>query len=169
MKCNLEFWWVPLLVTVLCVLTAICQPALAQDEPTIAKDSIVVDADDRDGGWIPNVYFTVNPPIHSGSVISVEWAEGKRPSRTLDCGDAGVVRGRRKQFCYKDDPVTFTGMAKFSVQVRNELLGTNTTLFKGTVKVAKSMEGGSDKYYVNAVTAKALPRRDAQSPQPLPG
>ncbi len=151
MKSNLEFWWVPLLLTVLCLLTATCQPALAQDEPTIAKDSIVVDANDRNGGWIPWVYFTVNPPIHSASVISVEWREGKRPSRTLDCSLIELAGGWKKASCGNRDeaPVTFTGMANFSVQVRNELLGTNTTLFKGTVKVAKSMKDGSDKYYGN--------------------
>ena len=146
-----------LLLTALCVLSAPSQPALAQDEPLLAKDSIQVRAFTRNTRpgfaenpkWTPQVSFVLLGPIHSASMY---WVEVGLPTKKnwleLPCNTVGSNEygGPEKELiCTRFDPneleaasyTIFTGIVDFSIHVRNELKGTNATLFSGRAKVTK--------------------------------
>jgi hypothetical protein len=167
MKNSVRFQRTPLfpLLTLLFLLTAAGQPARAQDEPTIPMDSVRVRAlniekDNRDyrnavAGWVPTVSFRVNGPFAEGSRLWVEYKlPGNRKWLEYDCPDIQIGlanhQGRWDTYCGEDDAipvnklVTIVGTIEFAIHLRNELAGTNATLFKGKAKIWKSTE---DKQY----------------------
>ncbi len=152
MKYRFGFPSVSLLMLIagLALLTAAPQSALAQDEPAISKRSIEFDAlegsiaEKAPNMWRPSVVFWVNPPVHDASVVWVEVGfPGSKQRTRVNCGAAFGEQGLHAQCGFTKTYVATTGLVDFSIHLSNELLGTNTTLFTGKAKVAKSVSGGN--------------------------
>ncbi len=143
-----------LLLAVFCFPSADSQPALAQDEPTIIKDSIrflpfTSTCSSCKGyvlRWWPKITFRVNGPIAAGSQLHVEvFPPGSRkPWKTFDCKTEAIGAGRwwKVRECGSgesedDKGVFYTGLIEFKIGMRNEVLGTDMTLFTGKAKVGK--------------------------------
>jgi hypothetical protein len=122
-----------------------------EDGPTIVKDSIQLNAFTHNvyrgnydqWSWVPRIEYRVNGPIPSGSQLYVEYTiPGSAPVQ-FDCATEEVQRGRWwKTSCGgRDIPeaksTTYTGPINFAIRMRNELAGTNATLFTGKAKVGK--------------------------------
>lgn len=135
------------------LLVAVSQPALADDEPTIAKDSVQVTARTNNvyhknydvWSWVPQVEFRVNGPIASGSQLYAEFTlPGSGPWVKFDCATGETQKGYWwKTNCGgvdipEEKSVTYTGPVNFTIHLRNELAGTNATLFTGKLKAAKA-------------------------------
>lgn len=143
-----------LLLTLFFLLTAASPPASAQDEPTIAKNSVLVTLEQHQHGpggrgdtppaWTPGIGYRVNGPIASGSRFWVEFSIPDRKQRlTADCGiTVEIEKGKRWETgCHAgtvEESVRFTGLVDFAIHMSNELLGTNIVLFQGKAKVAKT-------------------------------
>jgi hypothetical protein len=132
--------------------------------PTIVKDRVLVSAftvnsykgDYKVFSWLPQISFRVNGPIASGSQL---WAEFKLPTGPFvkfDCKTEETekdhwwnVENAGGRDAGEDKGITYTGPVDFAIHIRNELAGTDATLFTGKFKVAKvhSNETGPD--YVN--------------------
>jgi hypothetical protein len=128
--------------------------ARAQDEPTIAKDSVQVTAwtvssykkNFGTWSWVPALKFRVNGPIASGSQLYAEFGYPGAPSWVkFDCptGEAQPGHWWRTECGGRDveesgKSTLYTGPVKFAIKMKNELTGTNVTLFTGTAKVAKT-------------------------------
>jgi hypothetical protein len=137
----------------------------AQDQPTIAKDSVQVKAftlssykgDFKTFSWVPRTQFRVNGPIASGSQLYVEFTvPGTGAWVKFDCKTNEVQKGYwwetecgGRDGIAEDKGITYTGPVNFTIKMRNELMGGDVTLFTGKMKVAKvhSNETGPD--YVN--------------------
>jgi hypothetical protein len=126
--------------------------ATSEDQPTIAKDSVVVSAftfnvyrkNYEIWSWVPRVQYRVNGPIASGSQLYVEFTlPGTGPWVKFDCRTAPIQKGYwwKTEGGARDIPedrsTTYTGAVNFTIRLRNELAGTDTTLFTGRMKVAK--------------------------------
>ena len=124
----------------------------ADDQPSIIKDSIVLWAykvpvfkgDFDTWAWVPRIKFKVNGPIGSGSQLYVEFGMPGNPSWVkFDCSTDQVEKGHwwRTDCGGNDIPeakaVTYTGAVNFTIKMRNELAGSDMTLFTGKMKVAK--------------------------------
>jgi hypothetical protein len=134
------------------LLAAFGNSAAADDEPTIAKDSIQVNAytisqyhkDFDNWSWAPKIQFRVNGPIASGSQLFAEFTlPGSGPWVKFDCKTGDTEKGHSwKTECGgrdvpEDKGTTYTGLVDFTIGMRNELAGTSATLFKGKMKVGK--------------------------------
>jgi hypothetical protein len=130
------------------VLLSVGASAARQDQPTIAKDSIVLTTQHgrQEGGfekvgWVPFIEYRVNGPIESGSRLSVEFTLAGKPWVSFDCATEETPKGRSFETnCGGDSipsgkQVTYAGPVDFAIRLRNELRGTNTTLFNGKAKV----------------------------------
>jgi hypothetical protein len=163
MKNNLRFPPIHslLLVTGLFFAMAAVRPALAQDEATIAKDSVQVTVKgEAPGGWNPAIDYRVNGPIASGSQLYVELGlPTNKHWLKFDCQTAETKTGAWwKTGCGRnltDDKkgVNYLGLVDLSIRLRNEVQGTDTTLFSGKFKVGKApicpAKGCSEAYYVD--------------------
>ncbi len=124
----------------------------AQDAPTIAKDSVQVRAFTYSSykgnydtfSWAPLITYRVNGPIPSGGQLYVEYTvPGSGPVR-FDC-ETGETPADRwwKTTCGgregvpEEKATTYTGPFNFAIKMRNELAGTDTTIFTGKAKVGK--------------------------------
>jgi hypothetical protein len=132
------------------------QPAAATtggaDAPTIAKDSVQFTAFTNNSyrgnfdvwSWVPRAEFRVNGPIESGSQLYVEYIIPGSAAVKFDCPTDPTQKGYWvKTTCgARDIPeaksTTYTGPVSFAIKMRNELLGTDSTLFNGKMKVAKA-------------------------------
>ena len=127
--------------------------ARAQDEPTIAKDSVQVTAwthneykkNEKIYSWVPKIDFRVNGPIASGSQLYVEFKLPTGPWVAFDCKTGPIGPGywwEVKECGGREIPaakgVIHTGLVSFSIGLRNEVTETNTTLFTGKAKVGKA-------------------------------
>ena len=139
--------------------------SFAQDQPTIAKDSVQVTAftlssykgDYKIFSWVPRMQFRVNGPIASGSQLYAEFTvPGIGPWVKFDCKTQETQKGYwwqpecgGRDGIAEDKGITYTGPVSFTIKMRNELMGGDVTLFTGKMKVAKvhSNETGPD--YVN--------------------
>ena len=125
-----------------------------QDQPTVAKDSIQLTAFTFDvyrknydmWSWVPKLEFRVNGPIPSGSQLFVEFQQpgGSAPWLSFDCATEETQKDRWwKTECggrqVEDKSITTVGTVNFSIKMRNELAGSNATLFSGRMKVAKTL------------------------------
>ena len=146
------------------VTTAAAAPASGgEDGPTIAKDSIQMTAFTNNSyrgnfdmwSWVPRAEFLVNGPIESGSQLYVEYTvPGSAPVK-FDC----VTQATQKGYWWKtscgarDIPeaksTTYTGIVNFAIRMRNELAGTDATLFNGKMKVAKARSNETGPKSVN--------------------
>jgi hypothetical protein len=127
--------------------------AAAQGQPTVAKDSVQLTAftfnvykgNYDNWSWVPYIDFRVNGPIPSGGQLYVEVSQpgGAAPWVKFDCATEETAADRwwRTKCGGRDIPEdkgsTATGPVNFAIKLRNELAGTDATLFKGTAKVAK--------------------------------
>ena len=126
--------------------------AVEEDQPTIAKDSVQVTAftfsvyrkNYDTWSWVPKIEYRVNGPIASGSRLFVEFTiPGSGPWVKFDCQTEATQKG----FSWKtecgareipeDKGTTYAGPVNFAIRMRNELAGTDATLFTGKMKVAK--------------------------------
>jgi hypothetical protein len=96
--------------------------------------------------WVPQMEYRVNGPIPSGGQLYVEFTlPGGGPWVKFDCPTEETQQGRwwRTKCGGRDIPEdkssTHTGPVNFSIKLRNELAGTDATLFNGKMKVAKSL------------------------------
>jgi hypothetical protein len=123
-----------------------------QDQTTIQKDSIQITAftvnfykgNYDNWSWLPRMQFRVNGPIESGSQLYAEFSTSTGPWVKFDC-DTGTIQ---KGYWWKtecggrdigeDKGSQYTGIVNFNIKMRNELAGTDTTLFSGKMKVAKA-------------------------------
>ena len=137
----------------------------AQDQPTIAKDSVQVNAftlssykkDFKVFSWVPTLKLRVNGPIASGSQLYAEFTVPGGTTWKFDCPTQETEKGRwwqsdqcgGRDALGEDKGITYTGPVNFTIKMRNELMGGDVTLFTGKFKVAKvhSNETGPD--YVN--------------------
>ncbi len=162
MRNKTALWLVPILLTLL-LLMAMPQSVSAQDEPTIAKDSVEValhihwSGPERRGNvpssWSPAIKYRVNGPIASGSRLWVEFSfPGKKQWLTGDCRTAPIAKDESwNTECLgsnEEQSVRFTGMVDFAIHVSNELQGTNLALFRGKMKVAKRPPSPQNKLHV---------------------
>jgi hypothetical protein len=123
-----------------------------QDQPTIAKDSVQVTAFTFNvykknydiWSWVPKMEYRVNGPIPSGGQLYVEFTlPGSGPWVKFDCRTENTEAGYWwKTECGgrdipEDKGSTYTGPVNFVIKMRNELAGTDSTLFTGKMKVAK--------------------------------
>ena len=126
-----------------------------QDQPTVAKDSIQITAFTNNSyrgnydiwSWVPKIRFRVNGPIASGSQLYVEFTQpgGTAPWVKFDCAtqetqkgywwDSGDCGGRQVE----DKGITAVGVVSFAIKLRNELAGTDATIFAGKAKVEKTL------------------------------
>ncbi|MDX6442998.1 MAG: hypothetical protein QOH71_72 [Blastocatellia bacterium] len=155
-----------ILTPALIVMLLSATNSTAQDQPTIAKDSVQVTAftlssykgDFKIFSWVPQLKLRVNGPIASGSQIYAEFTVPGGTAWKFDCKTEETEKGRWWQLdecggrnaLGEDKGITYTGPVSFAIKVRNELMGGgDATLFTGKMKVAKvhSNETGPD--YVN--------------------
>lgn len=140
-------------LALICLLHFAGNAAASQDQPTIAKDSVQMTAFTFNvyrgnydiWSWVPRAEFRVNGPIESGSQLYVEYTiPGSAPVQ-FDCRTEATQKGYWwKTSCgARDIPeaksTTYTGPVNFTIKMRNELAGTNATLFNGKMKVAKAL------------------------------
>jgi hypothetical protein len=134
------------------------------DEPTVAKDSIVINAFTLSSykgnfklwSWVPKMEFRVNGPIESGSQLYAEFALPTGAWVKFDCTTGETLKGRWwKTECGgrdgipEDKGATYTGPMNFTIKMRNELAGTDSTLYKGKIKVLKARSNETGPDYVN--------------------
>jgi hypothetical protein len=146
-------------------------PGVSQDQSTIAKDSVQVTAFTLNAyrgnyevwSWVPRIEFRVNGPIESGSQLYAEFTiPGTGSWVTFDCRTEQTQKGYWwKTACGgRDIPEekgsTYIGAVSFAIKMRNELMGTGSTIFTGKAKVEKALSNlngpkAANKfvYYVN--------------------
>ncbi len=122
------------------------------DQPTIAKDSVQIRAFTFSSyrknydiwSWVPEMKYSVNGPIESGSQLYVEFSiPGTGAWVKLECKTDPTQAGfSSKTECGgrqipEDKGSIYAGPVSFSIKIRNELVGTDLTLFSGKMKVAK--------------------------------
>jgi len=118
-------------------------------QPRIARDSILITTQrgrDVGGyearGWVPAIQYRGTGSIASGSRLSVDFAVGGKPWVSFDCNPEKETEDAHSwsATCGGDSipggkQVTYAGPVPFTIHLRNELQGTNVTLFNGTAKV----------------------------------
>lgn len=124
------------------------------DQPTLQKDTLQITAWTNNSykknydvwSWVPKLEFRVNGPISSGSQLFVEFQQpgGSAPWLSFDCVTEETQTGRWwKTECggrqVEDKSITTVGSVNFSIKLRNELAGGNTTIFSGRMKVGKTL------------------------------
>ena len=133
-------------------ITPIVNTSATQDQPTLAKDSLQVVAftfnvykgNYDNWSWVPKMVFRVNGPIASGSQLYVQYSLPTGPWVKFDCQTNNTEKGYwwKTECGGRDIPeaqsTTYTGPVSFTIKLRNELQGTDTTLFTGKMKVAKA-------------------------------
>jgi len=152
--------------------------ANAANGPAINKPSIQItlrthqqyyrnsQRDEETWSWTPRISYRVNGPIPAGSQLSVDFIlpSGKAWVH-LDCSTNETKDGYwwhtecgMNTDDVKDEQASIeTGVAGFKIDIKNELQGTNQTLFAGKFKVEKFHVGVVDlpkfknnfSYYVN--------------------
>src|SRR5687767_11948498 len=139
--------------------------AAAQEQPTVAKDSIQLTAFTFSSykgnydvwSWAPSIEFRVNGPIPSGGQLYVEFTQpgGAAPWVKFDCATEETQAGRWwRTKCggrdvAEDKGSTATGPVGFAIKMRNELAGSDTTIFTGKAKVAKARSNEHGPKFVN--------------------
>jgi hypothetical protein len=126
--------------------------------PTIDKTTIIVRANNTfylhkptnttKRGWMPEMDYRINGPLASGSQLSVEMTtpDGK-PWVAFDCQTSAVKAGETLKIegsgrgLAAEKLSTATGLYGLKINLKNELQGTNQTVFTGRFKVGKFFQG----------------------------
>ena len=140
-------------LTTVALLLSTSGSAAGQEQPTVAKDSVqvtpftlnVYKGNYDNWSWIPQIEYRVNGPIPSGGQLYVEFTQpgAGGPWVKFDCATEETQAGRwwRTRCGGRDIPedkgTTATGPTAFAIKLRNELAGTDTTLFTGKARVAR--------------------------------
>lgn len=133
------------------------------DAPLVAKDSLVVNAftlssykgNFKVWSWIPQMKFRVNGPIESGAQLYAEFSLPTGAWVKFDCQTGETLKGRWwKTECGgrdipEDKGSTYSGPVNFTIKLRNELAGSDTTLYSGKVKVLKARSNETGPDFVN--------------------
>jgi hypothetical protein len=124
----------------------------AADGPTIAKDSVQLRAFTYSSykgnydtfSWVPLIKYRVNGPIPSGGQLYVEYSVPGASTVKFDCGTEETPADRwyrtecgGREGVPEEKATTYTGVFPFAIKLRNELQGTDTTIFTGKAKVGK--------------------------------
>lgn len=166
MRIKIQFAWVFTLLSLLVfgIFSMAGRLVAQEDQPTIAKDSVQINAFTLSSyqknfkifSWIPKMEFRVNGPIASGSQLYAEFTiPGKGLWVKFDCETAETQKGRwwKTECGARDIPEdkgsTYTGPVTFAIKLRNELAGADSTLFTGRIKVAKAHSNETGPDYVN--------------------
>ncbi|MCU1266239.1 MAG: hypothetical protein JWM21_2557 [Acidobacteria bacterium] len=151
-------------LTLVVMLLLAGKSAAQEDQPTIAKDSVQVTAytlnvykkNYDNWSWVPQISYRVNGPIPSGSQLYVDFTQpATGPWVKFDCNTEETQKGRwLKTECGghdipEDKGSTYTGPVNFAIKLRNELAGTDATLFTGRMKAAKAHSNESGPKAVN--------------------
>jgi hypothetical protein len=135
-----------------------------QEQPTIIKDSVQVNAFTHNvykknydvWSWTPRIDFRVNGPIPSGGQLYAEFSmPGMGTWAKFDCPTEATPKDRwwKTSGGGRDVPEekasTYTGLVNFAIKMRNELLGTDVTLFTGKAKVEKARNNEAGPKAVN--------------------
>ena len=128
--------------------------SLAQDQPTIQKDSVQVTGftlssykkDFKVFSWVPRLNLRVNGPIASGSQIYAEFIAPGATGWKFDCKTEEIGAGHWWQVedcggrdaLGEDKGITYTGPVTFTIKMRNELMGGDVTLFTGKFQSCES-------------------------------
>jgi len=138
------------------IFTSAVQAGAQSDQPSIQYDSLQVTAWTNNSykgnydvwSWVPRLEFKVNGPIPSGSQLYAEFQQpGGGPWLKFDCDTGETEKGRwwKTGECggrqVEDKSILPIGPVNFAIKMRNELAGSDTTLFTGRVKVAKTHSG----------------------------
>lgn len=120
----------------------------AQEPLGIAKDSLQITALTRNfyrtnskvWSWVPLFKFSTTRGVGSGDQAFVEYTIPGAGPLKFDCelnqrGNGFECGGRNIP---DDKTSTHVGPVNFAIKLRNELQGTNSTLFTGRMKVAKA-------------------------------
>jgi hypothetical protein len=102
------------------------------------------------------ISFRVNGPIESGGQLYAEFGyPGAAKWVTFDCDSGQIEKGRwwktsrgGRDGISEDKGITYTGPVTFAIKKRNELAGTDMTIFTGKAKIMKvhSNETGGPKF-----------------------
>lgn len=123
----------------------------ADAAPTVAKDSLLVNAhtlsaykkDYDKSSWVPRISFRVNGPIPSGGQLYADFSIPGGSAISFDCQTQETAAGRTYSTDCGGSAVpdekgtTYTGKVSFKIGLRNELAGTDITVFKGSANIAK--------------------------------
>jgi hypothetical protein len=141
-------------------------PAIAasavQSGPTILKATVVVRANrllhywkapevDNYWSWMPEVAFLVAGPVTTGSAFVIDFTnEAGAPWYSVECETGQIPAGQFERIStpavttHVDKRTTLsTGTFGFTIRLKNELAGTNQTLFTGKYKVGKFHVGNN--------------------------
>ena len=140
------------LIAAVAIVLAATSSVFAQETPTIIKDWVKVQASTVNNlkgdwdkwSWVPAIDFRVNGPIESGSQLYVEFSyPGATSWVKFDCDTGPIQKGRwwNTSCGGRDIPeeksTLYTGPVTFAIKMRNELAGTDSTIFTGKAKVGK--------------------------------
>jgi hypothetical protein len=149
-----------ILLTMTCMVVSISSASAAS--PTIDKTTVIVRANsgfylDKASnttkyGWKPEVDMVINGPIASGGQIAVEmttpdgkpWVTFESPTRETEAGQVIKIEGSGRDLPWQKQSAA-TGVYGLKIGLKNELQGTNQTLFTGKFKVGKAFEGEPNK------------------------
>ena len=101
--------------------------------------------------WMPRVNFLVMGPSVAGTVYTIDFANPDgSPWYSVDCASETIEAGRWGSVgtpavtTHVDKRTTLaTGTFGFKIRMKNEVMGTNATLFKGKFKVNKFHVGNN--------------------------
>ena len=140
------------MLMIVSLATLINTATATQDQPTLQKDSLQITAftvnsykgNYDNWSWLPRMQFRVNGPIASGSQLYVEFSTPTGAWVKFDCSTDNIEKGYWwKTECGgrdigEDKAGQYTGPLSFVIKMRNELAGTDITLFSGKMKVNKA-------------------------------
>jgi hypothetical protein len=153
LKNRLRLTFILAVLLLIASSSAVVKTTATQDQPLIAKDSIQVRAFTFNvykgnydvWSWVPEMKFRVNGPIASGSQLYVQYTLPTGPWVKFDCDTGNVEKGYwwktecgGRQIDEKEGSL-YTGPVTFTIKMRNELQGTDSTLFTGKMKVGKNL------------------------------
>jgi len=142
-----------LMALAVCSLQLMNRTSHAADAaPTIVKDSLLVNAhtlnvykkDYDKWSWVPRLAFVVNGPIPSGGQLYADFSIPGGGSIKFDCPTQETAPGRtsRTECGANEIPeaksTTYTGKVSFKIGLRNELAGTDITIFNGKATISKA-------------------------------
>ena len=126
--------------------------AASQEQPTVVKDTVHATAYTQGSyrgdfdvwSWTPRIEFRVNGSIPSGGQLYAEFTLPAGPAIKFDCRTEETQQGYVwSTSCGgprvpEEQSSLYTGPISFAIRMRNELAGTDATLFTGKMKIEKA-------------------------------